>query len=184
LKNISPARKKIKKNYFCIDNIVFLEYIDIVAVMVMMVINKTLKGGVLIKEVLSGDIKLIAEALLKDFGFRKVDSFLIKEMNKKQKLEYQIFLAEKVLYIFEEIYLNDKRPREFVEAGKKYFENPSKENEKCLISAGGAIHDTITSIDSTLAIFRAYAHNAVYATYEIRIDIIKKGLELLKKEVL
>ena len=48
------------------------------------------------------------------------------EWTKEESVRLAIFAAEQVIGIFEKKYPNDKRPREAIEAAKKYLENPSE----------------------------------------------------------
>ena len=47
---------------------------------------------------------------------------------KKDSMALAIFAAEQVIDTFEKEYPNDKRPREAIEAAKRYVENPTDEN--------------------------------------------------------
>ena len=54
-------------------------------------------------------------------------------MNKNQKVQYAIFAAEKVIYLFENKYPDDGRPRKAIEAAKKYVKNPCKKLKMMLM---------------------------------------------------
>lgn len=62
-------------------------------------------------------------------------------MDKSKCVEWAIFCAEQVLYIFEEKYPNDFRPRESIQATKKYLSDPSEENRIKLRIAAYAAAD-------------------------------------------
>ena len=47
--------------------------------------------------------------------------------NKELCVRFTVKCAESVLHIFEKIYPNDKRPRQAIEAAKKWLDNPSSE---------------------------------------------------------
>jgi hypothetical protein len=57
---------------------------------------------------------------------------------KKDSVAIAIFAAELCLKNFEEVYPNDKRPREAIEAAKKWLENPTIENKSAAWSAARA----------------------------------------------
>lgn len=52
-----------------------------------------------------------------------------KLFTKKQNVKWVILCAESVLYNFESVYPNNKRPRKAIEAAKKYLKNPSGKNK-------------------------------------------------------
>ena len=54
---------------------------------------------------------------------------------KKDSVALSIFAAELCIAEFEKVYPNDKRPREAVEAAKKWLLEPTKENESAAWSA-------------------------------------------------
>lgn len=54
---------------------------------------------------------------------------------KKDSVELAVFAAEQVIGNFEKQYPNDKRPREAIEAAKKWIKNPTKENRSAAESA-------------------------------------------------
>ena len=72
---------------------------------------------------------------------------IVRLMNKKQKVQYAIFAAEQVLYIFEKKYPGDLRPRKAIEAAKAYLNNPSEKTK------------------AADAAYAAYAAAAAYAAY-------------------
>ena len=71
---------------------------------------------------------------------------------KTDSVKLAIFAAEQVIDIFEKYNKEDKRPREAIEAAKKYLENPTKKNQDA--AAGAA---------ARAAAYSAYA--AAYAAY-------------------
>ena len=54
---------------------------------------------------------------------------------KKDSIALAIFSAELCLDNFEKVYPDDKRPREAIEAAKKYLDNPTEENRSAAWSA-------------------------------------------------
>jgi hypothetical protein len=46
-------------------------------------------------------------------------------LTKETRIKYAIFAAEQVLYIFEDKYPEDDRPRKAIEAAKEYLNNPN-----------------------------------------------------------
>ena len=54
---------------------------------------------------------------------------------KKDSVALSIYAAELCLNNFEKVYPNDKRPREAIEAAKKWLENPTEKNQSAAASA-------------------------------------------------
>ena len=54
---------------------------------------------------------------------------------KKDSVALSIYAAELCLKNYEKVYPNDKRPREAIEAAKKWLKNPTPENESAAESA-------------------------------------------------
>ena len=63
---------------------------------------------------------------------------IVRVMERKQYLQYAIFVAEQVIDIFEKKYPNDKRPRAAIEAVKEYLKNPNRKNASAAASASAA----------------------------------------------
>lgn len=57
-------------------------------------------------------------------------SIVTNLFTKEQNIKWAILVAESVLHIFEDKYPNDKRPREAIEAAKRYLKHPSEENNE------------------------------------------------------
>ena len=82
-----------------------------------------------------------------------------------EKLSLAIQCAERVLFIFEEKFPDDKRPRKAIEAAKVYLANPTEENKKATAAAAADAY----AADAAAA----YAINAVKKYYnlnEIRVN--------------
>ena len=56
----------------------------------------------------------------------------------KQRVQYAVFAAEQVIYIYEKKCPDDKRPRKAIEAAEKCIKYPSKENKTVAASAANA----------------------------------------------
>ena len=74
----------------------------------------------------------------------------------KDKIRYAIYAAEQVIDIFEKKYPDDKRPRNAINAAKKYLKNPSLKNKNA-------------------------ANAADAAAYEMKMKIINCGVSLLSR---
>ncbi len=61
---------------------------------------------------------------------------------KKDSVALAIFSAELVIDNFERVYPEDKRPREAIEAAKKWLKNPTEENRFAARAAAGAAYET------------------------------------------
>ena len=77
-----------------------------------------------------------------------------KLMTEEQCLEISIFSARKVLYLFENIYPDDMRPRRAIESAELYLKDPTKEK----INASAAINADNAAVNAT-------ADAATYAAY-------------------
>jgi hypothetical protein len=95
----------------------------------------------------------------------------------KERLSLMIQCAEKVLFIFEEKYPNDKHPRQAIEAAKKYLADPTEENRDASMDASEATSYAASALYTDAAAFAAYAASdaafAVYATQDAADKAIK-----------
>jgi hypothetical protein len=57
--------------------------------------------------------------------------------SKEESVRLAIFTAEKVIGIFEKQYPDDKRPRQAIDAAKRWLENPTEENRDAAWDAAG-----------------------------------------------
>jgi hypothetical protein len=62
-------------------------------------------------------------------------------MTHAQKVEWAIFCAEQVIDIYEKRHPKNTRPREAIEAAKKWLKDPSEENKKAAKTAAAAAAD-------------------------------------------
>src|SRR3990167_4661419 len=104
--------------------------------------------------VIAGD--LLVEVLIKEKRLQWANWLLPRIMNKIQCVKYAVFAAEQVIDIFEKKCPDDKRPREAIEAAKRWLGDPSDKNKA------------------------AAAADAAAAA--LRIKILKYGLEILREE--
>jgi hypothetical protein len=86
---------------------------------------------------------------------------IVRIMNKKQRVEYAVYAAELVLPNFETQFSDDPRPREAIEAAKKYLKNQTQEN---IDNARTAAQSVGYAAESTLSA----EHAAWSAWYAIR----------------
>jgi len=99
-------------------------------------------------------IKLI-EGAIKDKARLDWANWLIaRVMTHDNQVKYAIYAAEQVIDIFEKKYPNDKRPRQAIDAAKKYLEEPTEENRNAASAANAAAY---------YAAYAAYAAHAAYA---------------------
>jgi hypothetical protein len=82
-----------------------------------------------------------------------------KLMTKEQNFQIAIFAAELVIDIFEKKYPNDPRPREAIEAAKRYLENNTEENKNAAAKAANAAAYAATAANAA-ANAAAYAATA------------------------
>ena len=83
---------------------------------------------------------------------------------KTDSVKLAIFAAEQVIDIFEKYNKEDKRPREAIEAAKKYLENPTKKNQDAAADAARA---------AAYSAYVAYAAGAAAAHKKIITKIEK-----------
>ena len=100
--------------------------------------------------------ELLAEVEVKGESLKEDDKQVWSEMKlnkvwkweKKNSVAISIFSAELCLKNFEKVYTNDKRPREAIEAAKKWIENPTEENESAVRSATWSARSAAWSAES------------------------------------
>ena len=92
--------------------------------------------------------KEFIDTLMSNDKFGWANWLIVRLMNKKQKVQYAIFAAEQVLYIFEKKYPGDLRPRKAIEAAKEYLTHPFIKTKRAAYAAATAA---------------AYAADAAYA---------------------
>ena len=125
-----------------------------------------------------GDIKKIINKLIKDSRLKDANWLITKYMNKKQNLQYAIFVAELVLYIFEKKYTSDNRPRKAIKTVKKYLKNPIGKNKAAAAAAADAAFyavyavyiNTDVAVAATAIAAATAAAAAVYAVYAVYIN--------------
>ena len=89
-----------------------------------------------------------------------------KTCTKEEAVEYAIIQAESVLHIFEKELSDDKRPRQAIEAARKWWREPSEANRLAANDAAYAYAATYAAYAATNAAYAAYAAtNAAYAAY-------------------
>ena len=80
---------------------------------------------------------------------------------KKKRVQYTVYAAELVLYVFEKKYPQDNRPRKAIQAAKDYLKTPSKKTKKnasyAAADAADASYDTIDAADANAADAASYA---------------------------
>ena len=85
-------------------------------------------------------------------------------MSKNQRVQWSIFCAESVLYMFEEKHPNDDRPRKAIEAAKNYLSSPS-------VKTSAAAAAATTTDPYAYAVAYAAATNAYAVAYATAIDV-------------
>lgn len=113
------------------------------------------------------DLKSVLYALIDSDHAIWANWLMVRHLNKKQKVQYAIFAAEQVLYIFEARHPNDDRPRKAIEATKAYIEDSNAPVGSAANAAMEAAHATATS-----AARAAYAARAVYYAASAAEDAI------------
>ena len=67
------------------------------------------------------ELRKVVDALMADNRDGWARWIVSRVMSKKQRVEWAVYCAEKVLHIFEEKYPSDDRPRKAIEAAKEYL---------------------------------------------------------------
>ncbi len=151
-------------------------------------------------------INLLEEMIVKKYRLDWANWLIVRCMTHKQYVLYAIYAAEQVIDIFEKKYPDDKRPREAIEAAKKYIANPTEENRNATDAAAyaadaathaadaaahaadaaahaadAAAHAAYAADAAAHAAYAAYAAHAAYAAaYAMRIKILEYGIKLLE----
>jgi len=133
-------------------------------------------------------IKLI-EGAIKDKARLDWANWLIaRVMTHDNQVKYAIYAAEQVIDIFEKKYPNDKRPRQAIDAAKKYLKEPTEENRNAAYAsyaaasayasyAAASANASYAAASANASAYDAYAADA-YA-YAMKIKILEYGLTLL-----
>ena len=115
------------------------------------------------------------------------DMRLIKIWNwtKNDSVALSIFSAELCIKNFEKLYPNDKRPREAIEAAKKWLKNPTEENRSAARSAWSAAESAAESAAWSAARYAEsaawYAESAAWYAEKINVKINKWLINHLKE---
>lgn len=110
-------------------------------------------------------------------------------IDKKNRIRFAVYCAEKVLHLFEKEYPDDKRPRQAIQAAKRYMKNMTEENQlaAAYATAYAAAADAADAAASDAA-YAAAASDAAYASVaskkELYILFIKYAIKILKEDVL
>lgn len=120
-----------------------------------------------------GDILKIVKHLMSKNRFQDAN-WLITHCNTEfQNVQYAIFAAEQVLYIFEDRFPEDNRPRLAITAAKEYLENQSEETyaaDTAYTAAYAAANTAACAADTA-------------AKKELQEKIIENGLKNIKNDI-
>ena len=142
----------------------------------------------------------VVKKLIKEEHLNWANWLIVRIMDYKQYVSYAVFAAEQVLSIYEKKHPEDKRPRQAIEAAKKYIQDPSEENKKAadaaayaadaaVAAAYAAVYAAADAADAAVAAACAAACAAAYAAAcaaayaaknKMKIKILNYGLRLLK----
>ena len=162
--------------------------------------NACVEGIEWFLELENKSIENIFKIGLKQKKYNYLNWGICRLLNRKKKLKYAIYAAEKVLPIFEKKYPNDDYPRKAIEAAKKVLKKDNKENRifSAAIVAEAVYADNIFNVVIHAAAFAAYAAISYAAdvytmnpvTYIINTidreklhqEILNYGFKLLKEK--
>lgn len=83
-----------------------------------------------------GDVRIVCNELAKKGSYGNIYWLLTKLMTKRQRYIFVLYLAEKILPLYEKVYHTNNSIKKYIEATKKYFEDSSIINKKLLSKAG------------------------------------------------
>ena len=120
-------------------------------------------------------------ALVKKTMKKKMDWanwLVVRLMTHDQQIRYAIFAAEQVINIYEEKYPDDKRPREAIEAAKRYLADKTEGNRQAASTAADAAYAAAYAAHAAHA-----AANAAYAAAKSDMfkTIINYGIEIIQE---
>ena len=103
---------------------------------------------------------------------------IVRKMNHNQQIKYAIYAAEQILYIFEQKYPDDDRPRNAIEAAKKHLIIKNKKLVNAAYAAYAA-HAAYAAYAAAHAAYAAYAAHAAHADNVMRIKTLNYGLKII-----
>ncbi len=135
------TEKWLKRNHACQDSV-----------------DHVVKNGYIGLTPINGIKKLIKEDRLQDANW-----YIVRVMNKRQRVQYAIFAAEQVLSIYEKKYPEGTAPRRAIEATKTYLNNPCKKTKTAAAAAAATADSAATDAYAAADADDAAADAAVYA---------------------
>jgi hypothetical protein len=110
------------------------------------------------------DTKSVVKSLMADGRFSWANWLVTKKMDRANGVKYAIYVAEKVLHIYEEKYPGDDRPRKAISAARRYLKTPSEKNRAAARDARAAADSAADAADfAVYAAARAAANVAAEA---------------------
>ncbi|MCP4705723.1 MAG: hypothetical protein GY865_14080 [candidate division Zixibacteria bacterium] len=117
------------------------------------------------------DVIKVLQKLDKEGHMDWANWFIVRNMTKKQCISYAIFAAAQVIDIYEKRYPDDNRPRQAIDAAKKYLKYPSRKNAAAAHSAADKAasayylaHPAHPECYAYIAAAASYAAAAPYST--------------------
>ena len=137
--------------------------------------NSLLKDKEIVSLTPTNEIEILPPGKVTLSQLENLQSRIKASKDPKEKISLAIQCAEKVLFIFEEKYPEDKRPRKAIEAAKKYLADPTGENEATAADAADAANDAAfyADDDANDAAFYAATAATVYAAFYGAVAAIK-----------
>jgi hypothetical protein len=139
-----------------------------------------------------------------------INWLVTRKLSAENCVRYAIFAAEQVLHPYEDKYPGDKRPRNAIDAAKKYLEDKNDAAARAAYDAAYDVHDAFyahnafaagAAYDAAYAAYSAYAYvadvyayaahagdaaahaaNSATAKKEMYKKILDHGLELLNEQ--
>jgi hypothetical protein len=105
-----------------------------------------------------GDLRKIINELIKENRLDDANWLITRYMpTKRQKVSYAIYAANQVLWVYEKEYPNDSRPRDAIEAAKRWLKNPTKRNSEAAEAAAEAAGTAVRAVADAKGFAVAYA---------------------------
>ena len=157
-------------------------------------------------KLISIDIDRLVKLLLDDDHDKWANWLITHVLHRDNNVRYAIYAARSVLYIYENEYPNDPRPKEAIEAAERYLDANGSTEIKGVrnaayaaanAAAANAAYAAYAAANAAYAAYvAAYAANAAnaaanfayaaadanYASAHSKRDIIKYGLKLIKEQ--
>ena len=95
----------------------------------------------ILKHKQSAELETVINGHIEDNTLDWANWLIVRKMTHKQQIRYAIFAAEQVLYLYEEKYPDDKRPRQAIEAAKAVLKKNNVKTREAARAAWAAVEE-------------------------------------------